>query len=264
MPDICEGQLYISEVLSVYKGTSSKGHTHIQSRHSDSFVFVLTGEATYFFGSRKMKAEPGNILFLAGGSMYDIDVPCENFTHIHVNFNFRESEARTFDCNIFKSETLASAESDFINLYKKWQIGSIADKVGSVALVYGIYSKIIASESYSYIDSSQKNYINNAVEIIHRSFGNPEFDVEGLADCLGLSSVHLRRLFKKTHNTSPIKYLTSVRVEKAKELLRYSERSVNEISEICGFASGYYFSRVFKAETGFTPTQYRSIIGDYM
>ena len=55
---------------------------------------------------------------------------------------------------------------------------------------------------------------------------------------------------------SPVRFVTKMRIDYAKELLAANRRSVSEIAEMCGFSNAYYFSNVFKKQTGFSPSQY--------
>lgn len=75
-----------------------------------------------------------------------------------------------------------------------------------------------------------------------------------------LSTYHLSRTFKQQIGLTPSQYLTQVRVKHAKQLLKHTRSSIQDISEVCGFKTSAYFSQVFKLSTGFTPSQYRQRI----
>ena len=256
MKSITDSQLYIDKIISVTKNRTIPGHINCRSRHSDCFVYILSGEADYTFGSRIMKAEPGNILYLSRNSQYTIDVSHPNYSYFYFDFNFSDSDITDYNCFVFKNKLLEGLEGDFINLYKKWHRGSIADKATCMSLVYEIYSRVITSSVYSYITPSRKDDIDLAIKTIRENLHDPELSVTEIANKIQISEVHFRRLFRKTHNISPMKYVTTLRIEKAKEYLRLKEMSVAQIAEKCGFTSSYYFSRVFKSETGLTPTEY--------
>ncbi len=70
-----------------------------------------------------------------------------------------------------------------------------------------------------------------------------------------LSSI--KRIFKAETGYSIIDYLSNIRIAKAKELLRDSNITVEEISATLGYANIYYFSNVFKQKVGKSPTKYR-------
>lgn len=81
--------------------------------------------------------------------------------------------------------------------------------------------------------------------------------VDEAARNVGWTSDYLRRMFRRILATSPQKLQRSARVGQAREMLRDDAMSVNEIAAACGFDDQAYFGRVFKAETGLTPTAYR-------
>jgi two-component system response regulator YesN len=72
-----------------------------------------------------------------------------------------------------------------------------------------------------------------------------------------LSEQYLSRLFKQETGCTITQYITVRRLEKAKQYLSYSHKTVTEISEKCGFSDPNYFARVFKKYEGTTPTQYQ-------
>ena len=68
---------------------------------------------------------------------------------------------------------------------------------------------------------------------------------------------YLSKLFKMVTFENFIEYVTRKRIEKACELLRFSDRKIIEISELVGYENQRYFSQVFKKNTGQTPSEYR-------
>lgn len=84
-----------------------------------------------------------------------------------------------------------------------------------------------------------------------------EVDLEDLASDLGFSYSRFRTIFKAHTGQSPLQYQLDIRVNRAKDLLRSSTRSVSEIADDLGFGSVYYFSRLFKQRTGKTPSSFQ-------
>jgi AraC-like DNA-binding protein len=64
-------------------------------------------------------------------------------------------------------------------------------------------------------------------------------------------------IFRRTLHTSPISYLADYRIERSIELLNGTTLSVTEIAFECGFCSASYYTELFHAKTGQTPTEYR-------
>ncbi len=77
------------------------------------------------------------------------------------------------------------------------------------------------------------------------------------ANYCNVSERHFCRLFKKATGTSPLKYITLIKFDYAKELLFYSDYTISEISEKVGYDDPNYFSRLFKKQFGVTPREFR-------
>lgn len=84
-----------------------------------------------------------------------------------------------------------------------------------------------------------------------------ELTLSGLSEEFALSRQYVARLFQRHLHVTATQYVTRLRLEHSLELLRYSNLNVSEIAEVVGFASAYYFCRLFHRQFGVTPTQYR-------
>jgi len=84
--------------------------------------------------------------------------------------------------------------------------------------------------------------------------------LEEMADIIGITSYHLCRLFKQTFKVSPFKYLTQLRIQKAKELLvEVPEMNIKDISQKVGYHDTSYFCTIFKAHEGITPSEFKKM-----
>ncbi|SFL93034.1 two component transcriptional regulator, AraC family [Gracilibacillus orientalis] len=81
--------------------------------------------------------------------------------------------------------------------------------------------------------------------------------LEEVAEEVGLSSYYLSKLFKEHFEITFIEYVTQTRLTKAKDLLLDDRISLKEIALTIGYKDPNYFSRVFKKETGLSPSEYR-------
>lgn len=85
-----------------------------------------------------------------------------------------------------------------------------------------------------------------------------DIDLEQCALNAHLSLSRFSHLFTEKTGISPHKFVLSLRIDKAKELLKYSSLSISEISEVVGFMDSSYFSRLFRKYTGISPLEYRN------
>jgi AraC family transcriptional regulator len=73
-----------------------------------------------------------------------------------------------------------------------------------------------------------------------------------------MSQFHFSHLFKQSIGTSPHQYLIQQRIERAKQLLKQTDRSIIDIALECGFNSHSHLSKQFRQLAGMTPRAYRS------
>ena len=81
--------------------------------------------------------------------------------------------------------------------------------------------------------------------------------IDTIAASASISRSECFRCFKRAINKKPIEFLTEFRIERAANLLLYSEMSIAEICYRCGFSSPSYFGKVFRSIAGSTPRAYR-------
>ncbi|MCQ6558867.1 helix-turn-helix domain-containing protein [Paenibacillus mendelii] len=97
--------------------------------------------------------------------------------------------------------------------------------------------------------------VSKVTEAIHARYHTP-ISLESCADEYGVTSYNLSKAFKQCTGTNFIEYLTTIRLEKAKELLRTTDLKINAIAEKVGYQPTY-FIRIFKKVEGITPGRYR-------
>lgn len=103
---------------------------------------------------------------------------------------------------------------------------------------------------------SGTNYVREAERFLRREFQTIQ-SLDDVAHHVGLSSNHLRHLFKLQRGRSMITYLNEVRLERAQDLLAHSRLPLKEIARLCGYRDEYYFSAVFRRNLKVPPGQFR-------
>lgn len=104
-----------------------------------------------------------------------------------------------------------------------------------------------------------KKEIADCVEKYLKENFQKQISMGDISDKLGFAPDYLSHLFKKYHDESPVRYLTALRINYAKQLLiRQPDLDVAVIGEMSGYPDPVYFSKVFKKNTGMWPSQYRA------
>ena len=107
------------------------------------------------------------------------------------------------------------------------------------------------------IDQELEGRLHSAREYIDDCFGQA-LRLEQIAQQACLSPFHFQRLFRHAYHCTPHQYMTHRRIERAKELLAYTDLSISEICLLVGFQSLGSFSTLFSRQTGLSPVGYRS------
>jgi two-component system response regulator YesN len=81
--------------------------------------------------------------------------------------------------------------------------------------------------------------------------------MNGVAKKFNLSSSHFSTVFSQEIGETFRDYLNTLRIDRARELLRTTNLKCSEIAYQCGYNDSHYFSTVFKKKAGFSPQQYR-------
>ncbi len=83
--------------------------------------------------------------------------------------------------------------------------------------------------------------------------------IDRLIAVSGLSHSSFHRHFLEETGMTPGQFITSLRIEQAKNLLSFTHIPIGEIGALCGYEDHVYFSRVFRRSTGMSPTAYRKL-----
>ncbi|WP_417528121.1 helix-turn-helix domain-containing protein [Marinomonas shanghaiensis] len=119
-----------------------------------------------------------------------------------------------------------------------------------------LYYQAIASLDISARPQPASRIIRAATQYMQNQY-TQNIQLEHLAQASHCSVNHLINQFKANFNMTPMRYLWRLRIERSEGLLRHTDLSISLISEQCGFASAFHFSRMFKQKHQLSPSQYR-------
>lgn len=99
-------------------------------------------------------------------------------------------------------------------------------------------------------------YMREALNYIEGNYMH-DISIEEIADASGLNRSYFSRIFKETFNLSPQRFLLQYRMNKAAELLKYTQLAINAVSSSVGYENQLHFSRAFKNVFDVSPSEYR-------
>ncbi|MNI14768.1 HTH-type transcriptional regulator YesS [compost metagenome] len=106
-------------------------------------------------------------------------------------------------------------------------------------------------------NTKQEDLVHKINHIIERNYSNMNLSLNWIADELNMSPMYLSRLYKQMTLHTLTDVINEVRMSKAKHLLLQSNHSIADIAEQVGFTNSSYFYRMFKRDTGVTPSEFR-------
>jgi AraC-like DNA-binding protein/mannose-6-phosphate isomerase-like protein (cupin superfamily) len=244
------------------------------------FNYVVQGSMATSFGDGPMQTIPaGSFILIPPG-----------VEHAHRYETASPHEGLCLRWRLKKSDR-QKAPSDEISLYERllrlklWKPQPLADEYGLAALLErlltesetgeqaiivqmtfvnvllllaGLAASASAAPTIRSAERSAGDGLARKVDIFLNDLQDRELDAKKLADSLHLSYAHVAREFKRRTGQTIVERMTDIRLNKAVEYLLHTELPVKAIAEKSGFASVYYFSRVFKARMGMSPSQYRA------
>lgn len=121
--------------------------------------------------------------------------------------------------------------------------------------------RLLCSAMIEFRDSNTmgryQSVIVKAREYIGNNFASVGISLYSTASHVGISPNHLSTVFAQETGENFIDYLTKVRIEKAKQLLRDTAMKNADIACETGFSDPHYFSSIFKKHTGYSPREFR-------
>lgn len=225
-----------------------------KNRKSHGLVFYPEARCIFNFDSGEcIKAEENSIIYLPVGSNYVVTTKKPGICYA-INFHIlQDIRFHPFCAKVKNSATFLQYFRDADRSFRSAAAGHI---MKCRSYLCGIISDMQHEYSLGYVSGDKKDIIAKATELIHERYTEENLRVSDLAHLCGISAEYFRSIFGNVYGTSPVKYITGLRISRAKELLSSGMYSVTETAHMCGFEDAGYFSREFKKYTGITPREY--------
>ncbi|MGA1939285.1 helix-turn-helix transcriptional regulator [Arcobacter sp. YIC-310] len=238
---------------------------------SNVLILVLKGTKILHLNDKDMYVDENQFLFLKSGTYVMSEVLDEYYEAML--FFYEDSTLLDFisKYNIFfKDENLK--ETDILSFEKTQELSivmnSTCNYVKTLKTTNKEIIKLKLEEAFlNILNSKYSNEFKSFLYSIYKdnyfkSFIENNFSYEDnildLSYLLKMSDISFRQKFKEVYKTTPKKWQTKKRLQKAKILLENSDKNVSEVCKECGFDNLSWFIQVFKKEYNLTPKQIKN------
>ena len=243
-----------------------KPHTSRRKNLSSYLFFqVLSGHGTLEYGGEILSLDTGDCVFLDCRRPYSHRASDELWQLKWVHFygpnmgsiydKYTERGGRP----CFHPSNPASYSMILDELY---EIASSEDHVRDMRIFEKLASLLTLlmeqswnPESRQHISVKKQN-LQNIKEYLDQHYME-KINLDDLAEMFYINKFYLTRIFREQFGTSVNSYLLQVRITHAKQLLRFTDRTIEEIAGECGVADASYFSRMFRKVEGISPGEFR-------
>ncbi len=236
---------------------------HLVRDNYDSILLILIKDGSFTFQDNK-----GDFVTAPKNSMVILDCfePHEYYTNDYAEFlwmhidgvNSREfcKEIISENGNLIKDSAFTDVERLFLKIYNGIEDNNMTEGKISTS-IYRLLVQLVTTEAKENSNRG-KTIVNRAKEYITEHL-DEEITTQRLADEFHISSTHLSRLFKQQTGFSPYDYVIAERINKAKEYLLTTDKSITDIAYLTGFNSQANFIYCFKNHEGISPGRFRKL-----
>ena len=132
----------------------------------------------------------------------------------------------------------------------------VSDLEATVVYIKELFTKVMQVRDAQTTEHNS-DVVENAKKYISENYHDEELTLNTVAHEVNVSPNHLSAMFSQKTGQTFVKYLTDVRMHRAKELLKCTSKRSNEICEEVGYRDPHYFSHLFKKNVGCSPIQDR-------
>lgn len=251
---VCDfSDIVIEDILQIVKKDFSAGNNKTMTmRSSEGIIVALNGTLCYEHQGKQFVSDPNHVLIVPRGITYHFTSQT-NSSSIVINFRLKQPLA----ANTFLSIEQESA-SFASKMEKLWTFEKASYKLKCMSLLYSFFAD--HNQNQFYMPSSKYETIKPGIHYLEEHYTDPALRDADMANAAGISTVYFRKLFVQRFGIPPMKYVKQKRIERAKLLLSSDlYTTISDVALESGFSSLYHFSKVFKRETSFTPSEYISL-----
>ena len=235
--------------------------------------FILDGAGYFEIDNLLYHLKRGQIFLIPPNTVsHYYAEPSNPWTYAFISFEGNKAEQYVRQAgfhNSYVRDTILSPEqfSSLIEEMLKTHQLTITNELKRVSLLFSLFSLLTESSKTSHgvhqdHDYSSETYFEHALQYIQMNYMHP-IHIQDIADYIGITRSYLFHIFTKKLHLSPQKYLLNYRVEKAKYLLASTNQLIKDIAFSVGYPDSLAFSRMFRNETGISPSEFRENLSQH-
>lgn len=237
-----------------YVAASDKYPMRNKGRSHNGLLYTIKGTETYHFRDRSIEAVPGSVLYIPKGEQYTITLQGEESVVITVDFEIDGTPARPFRTDFSENNTIKSYFQDLEMMWERKKSYYLPECKSHFYKIIATLSRQISHTE----ESTRSEVVKTAERYMRANYLKKDFRIEELAEITGISLRYFETLFQKEYHVTPKAYILYLKTERAKELLLSEKLLIKDIAVMLGYSDIYHFGKIFKAKTGYTPSEYRS------
>lgn len=244
----------VLKILSVNRILNSPLNTAIPHANRSRWAIALKreGKTYYQINGRQVLSDSSHPVILPKGCSYSWTC-VEPGECLILEFEAAQTGEDILSFTVADNGFILSAFSD---VQRNLHIPTAEARLMCLHRVYGLLLQLVKSASKAYAPRRRQQLLQPAMEHIGENYFDPTITNDVLAGLCGMSTVYFRKSFESVYGVPPIRYLHEFRTKKAKDILSSDYGSISQVAQSVGYASVYHFSKMFKAYTGKSPSQY--------
>ena len=243
--------------------TEPHSHDHYE------FYFLLEGEREFFMKDKILNVGPDSLIIIPPFLIHKTEGGPYKRVNVNISDKYFSDYEKKIISDIIDKCVVKLDKKHSPAIYHLLSEGATVDAINIpnakeiMACFIHTILMLLGRSELTACDGNSVTALNDCsvnilkiVNFLNHNY-NKKLTLKEIADKFYISRTALCTSFNKTMNCSVMKYVTELRISAAQKLLDNTEKSIEEISEICGFSSASYFGLAFKNERGKSPLNYR-------
>lgn len=233
----------------IFETSDAQAHPmHASCHHIGT---VLKGSGILTVNGESAAIAEGDIYFIKKGSVFSVKRSAD-MEYLYISFHGWHADELMERIRISQTSCVFRGHGDlqsfWTSCFERSESGNL-DLFSEAVLLYSMANLADARKESNELSDRIAEYANH-------HFSDPTLNLSDIADELGYDAKYLSALFKAKRDITFTKYLRSLRIKHAAFLFEEGVKSVKSVAMLSGFSDALYFSKIFKQETGLSPSEY--------